>query len=385
MAKNIEINRETIDQILEVILENNKNASQSVFNEVFAQVRQLAIDFKQSAIQMSTYLEGYETALNEIRREWAELSAEFTTNKEKKANLPTEWKQYRANRKRVRERYLSAQVREQMASVYDKGFMLQEILNAFLNQQVETVVVWVGKAGIPETHILNKPPELYMDIDSKTGKSLMRYRTSVTSLRRDSQSLESQLTEAERKDANFDIDKLQNAYQRIKNRYDTYKVRGGGSYVLWLNPNKHPAWHGAFVSSFGSVNEAYAAAFLNRQFNPVDTPEDDIEILMNGVLSVTNLAGALEGDISLNGIEYAVKSKGASTLSLNQLLILADEIINKDFSQSGLQKFLEDVKQDQRAKAASINKAIEVNLETTVDADVTSYINNLKMKMTVHV
>lgn len=162
-------------------------------------------------------------------------------------------------------------------------------------------------------------------------------------------------------------------------------MRGGGSYVLWLNPNKHPAWHGAFVSSFGSVNEAYAAAFLRRQFNPVDTPEDDIEILMNGVLSVTNLAGALEGDISLNGVEYAVKSKGASTLSLNQLLVLADEIINKDFSQSGLQKFLEDVKQDQRAKAASINKAIEVNLETTVDADVTSYINNLKMKMTIQV
>lgn len=373
----ITISRETINDVLDTILENNKQKSEPIFKETFAQIRKLAQDFKNSAIIMQNYLEGYEVELAAIKEQWAKISNEYTSNQDKRANLPNEYDQYKLQRKRLREKYLTQAVRQQMLDVYDKGFMLQEILNAFIGQEVQTVIVWVGKAGIPETFISNKPPRLYMDIDSKTGKSVMRYKVAVRTLREETQSLEKQFLMQEQKDENFKFHELQASYQKIKNRYDTYKVRGG-SYVLWLNPNKHPRWHGALVSSFGSINEAYASAFIRKDFNPSEVPEDDIEILMNGVLSVTNLAGALEGDISLDGIEYAVKSKGATTLSLHQLLELADEIVNKDFSQAGLQNFLLEVKQEQRNQAAPINKAIEVNLTSTVEQDVVNYIENLR-------
>ena len=376
MANGIEISKNTVNDILDTLLDKNEELSEKEFQEIFAQVRTFAMNFKQSAQNIEQRLIDFEQNLGAVRDWWARISADYTSNKDKRANLPDEFAEYKRRRKAVRDKYLNAEIRAELEQVYHKGFMLQDILNAFIGQKVETVIVWVGKKGIPETYILNELPKLYLDLDSKTGKAVERYKTSVTPLRKSLQSLESQFLQQEVNDVNFHFQELQNAYQKIKNRYDTYKC-AGGSYVVWLNPNKHPKWNGAFVSSFGSVNEAYASAFLRKDYNPSGIPEDDIEILMQGVLSVTNLAGALEGDVTVGNVEYAIKSKGASTLSLKQLLSLADEIITKDFSYKGLREMLKNIKEEQRKKAGYINKAIEVNLESEVDSEVKAFIKSI--------
>lgn len=384
MAQDIIISQETINQVVDVILENNKLKSEEVFQDIFLQIRNLASDFKNSATEMFLYLEDYERDLNMVRQKWHEISSEYTSLKDKRQNLPNEYKQYCDRRKTLRQKYLTESVRQRMDDIYQQGFLLQSALNAFLNQKVETVIVWVGKAGIPETHILNSQPKLYMDINSKTGKSIMRYKISIRSLRAESESLEKQFLKEEQRDENFKFEELQQAYQKIKNRYDTYKTKGGGSYVLWLNPNKHPRWHGALISSFGSVNEAYASIFLHREYRPTITPEDDIEVLMNGVLGVTNLRGALEGDVSVKGTEYAIKSNRATVLSINQLLELADQIVNRDFSLQGLQNYLKQMKAEARANSAPINKAIDVNLTSTLESDVAQFITNKKYEVKIN-
>lgn len=49
---------------------------------------------------------------------------------------------------------------------------------------------------------------------------------------------------------------------------------------------------------------------------------------MSYVMNVTNLSGTLEGDTTVNNMEVAVKSNQATTLSIEQLYKMAQDIIN---------------------------------------------------------
>jgi O-succinylbenzoate synthase len=48
---------------------------------------------------------------------------------------------------------------------------------------------------------------------------------------------------------------------------------------------------------------------------------------MGFVSQVDNISGLLQGDVSKDGIEYGIKSAGASTLGLAQMKKLAQEIL----------------------------------------------------------
>jgi hypothetical protein len=85
----------------------------------------------------------------------------------------------------------------------------------------------------------------------------------------------------------------------------------------------------------GDINEAYVSfAMLNNEIPTFqEEMEENVEDYMtdttSGVGVVDNVSGLLQGDVSVNGIEYAVKSAGASTLGLKQVIELATTIKNK--------------------------------------------------------
>jgi len=56
------------------------------------------------------------------------------------------------------------------------------------------------------------------------------------------------------------------------------------------------------VSSFGSINEAYATLLLHEHFIHTNVPEDNMEQFMSYVMKVTNLSGTLEGDTTINNM-----------------------------------------------------------------------------------
>ena len=72
--------------------------------------------------------------------------------------------------------------------------------------------------------------------------------------------------------------------------------------------------------------------------------EDYMMDHVSDVGQVDSISGLLQGDVSKDGIEYAIKSAGASALGLSQVEALARKIVN----QAGQYK-LEDLKQQQKA------------------------------------
>ena len=104
-------------------------------------------------------------------------------------------------------------------------------------------------------------------------------------------------------------------------------------------------WQLATVTNYGDVNEAYAAAYLNKNNGlPTETgtePYYSHELIKNFYWSyirkVTNLKAILNEDIMLDNLEYAVKSKGAQLPGLKQFEKTADFIIklkNKSFKKN---------------------------------------------------
>lgn len=86
----------------------------------------------------------------------------------------------------------------------------------------------------------------------------------------------------------------------------------------------------AHAQNFGILNEAFFAAYLEAvRGNNVD--------LQAFIDKVDNLSGMLQGDISWEGIEYAVKTTGASMMSIPQLIQTA-KIISTNFNEN---RFLE--------------------------------------------
>ena len=93
-------------------------------------------------------------------------------------------------------------------------------------------------------------------------------------------------------------------------------------------------------SSLGDINEAYVAYYLQAKQYPKmsNLLEQNIDTFMQLVSEVDSAAGLMLGDISNEeaGIEYAVKSAGASTLSLTQVENLAKDIIKGNVNRQSL-------------------------------------------------
>ena len=96
------------------------------------------------------------------------------------------------------------------------------------------------------------------------------------------------------------------------------------------------------VSAMGDVNEAYAAFYLNMLYREnfvfLDKGREyNVETFMTdenyGVGAVDPISGLLQGDTSIqleNGLklEFAIKSDNASALSFEQVIRLANAIVD---------------------------------------------------------
>ena len=95
-------------------------------------------------------------------------------------------------------------------------------------------------------------------------------------------------------------------------------------------------WHLATVINYGDVNEAYAAAYLDKKSTlpkTIGSPDYYDHKLIQSfywsyIRKVTNLKAAINEDIVLESLEYAVKSKGANLPKLTQFKELAQFIVN---------------------------------------------------------
>lgn len=245
-------------------------------------------------------------------------------------------------------------------------FDFQNNLNNFLGQQVEVIYVYVGKSGTPELWRLNDSGKEVTKTLASKGRGLSaRYKNfSQKYLQRNAELIE-------KTDMKINVAGLQSAYTETSRRGSLSRLKIGSLLILWRPGG---VWQKMLVSSQGDINEAYAAFYLQNS-PPPSFDDGDIEILIdqfltsgpNSVQNVDNISGLLEGDVSQGEIEYAIKSKGASTLSYNQVIdmaVLLSEMPVNEITED----FLKNYKQKLHDKGSTRNKILTEYMEKDVQS-----------------
>ena len=203
--------------------------------------------------------------------------------------------------------------------LYETAFAFQQLLNSVLGQTVKMVYVFQGKEGPELYEVLN---EDILSFDTSSRHQLVaRYNASSKNFQSALKKLE--LTE---KTTNYDPKSLINTYNETVRRYNI--SREHNNHVVLCKPSG--VWYVTKVSSLGDINEAYAAVVILNQPTPTfknDLEQNIYDFLVGFVSQVDNISGLLQGDVSKDGIEYGIKSAGASTLGLAQMKKLAQEIL----------------------------------------------------------
>lgn len=230
----------------------------------------------------------------------------------------------------------------------------QNKLNEFLGQKIKIIYVYVSPNGktVKLFELDNSANHIMQSYASKGGGFKPRYKN----------------LNQKQKDITEDIPILQGlkaAHSAAiwRARYGKKKRQSSNILLLWKPLGD---WKQMWISSEGDINESYAAFYLRNEPNPTFESSKNIEVLLDvfltshpsGVLYVDNVSGLLEGDVSLNNIEYAIKSKGASSLGYNQIINLANTIAQMDELQITVD-FLKDIKEQLYKAGKTRNKILE--------------------------
>ena len=247
--------------------------------------------------------------------------------------------------------------------LYEESMNFQQVLNNFLGQKVSMVFVFENSDGEPELYEITSEDVLKYDYSS-SNKLVARYRGDADALNHAMKRL--QLSA----EWNFNLAGLKSTYAETLYRYRCSR-QVNKRIVLWQNP--YNEWHAMKVSAEGDINEAYASiVILNRKepsFN--NNMEINIEQFLNEVAQVYNISGLLQGDVTNGNIEYGIKSAGASTLSLKQIIKIAYQIVNdENFSQEKLEK----IKAEFAAKGRTRNKEMK-SLDKSVREAITKIMD----------
>lgn len=375
MLVNIQFDENEIDRNTKTILQASTSEETETVKEGYQIIIKTAKQFNEKYIRMMELTSNFQNELKHLIKSWHSFKSNCQKNGQEYKNT-TEYDEYLRSRAKIRRENFSTQIQDQILETYKLAMQFQDYLNAALGQLVTTAYVWSGAAKIPETYVIHDMSDfLKADVD-RYGNVVVRYRNNARLLRQHAQKIENLIKQD---NPHFKYELLKSTYQEIANRFSTYKLSGGrGSYILWLYPYEGQKWNGVLVSSFGSINEAYSTMLLHEHFDPTNVPQDNIEQFMSYVLGVTNLSGTLQGDTTVGQAEIAVKSKGATTLSIEQLFQMAKDIVNLKLNNfNAIQQYLNKKKKENKEAESSINRSLKEILQNIADENIGNIIQGI--------
>ena len=207
----------------------------------------------------------------------------------------------------------------------------QTQLNTLLNQKVELVYVYQDEKNNPVLYTIDQQSlsaALYYQSDK--GKISGRFFQTERFLSYLNNLTKYQLSEK------FNIQYFNYTYKEVIWRFN-YGHSKKTDLIMWLNPNfgqKGTKWLKAMVNKQGDIKQAYASVVLDRSINSVKTfnnekLDNNVHDFMQEVAKVDSESGLLKGDVTVDQIEYAIKGASASTLGLQQIITIAQNIIGK--------------------------------------------------------
>ena len=356
----IQFDKNELDVNTKIILNASTSVEAQEVQKSYKIIIQTASKFIEKYQIMIKQISNFEIALKRTIKAWHSFKANCKANGAAYKDT-TEYDIYLKERLRIRKQNFSQEIKKGILETYQLAMKFQEYLNAALGQIVATTYVWVGSKGVPETYVINNMSDfLKVDVD-RYGNVIVRYRNNAKMLREHATKIEQSIQQDTK---NFNYSSLKSTYNTAYQRFNKYKRSNGGAYILWLYPYSGQKWNGVLVSSFGSINEAYATLLLHEHFIHTNVPEDNMEQFMSYVMKVTNLSGTLEGDTTINNMQMAVKSNQATTLSIEQLFNMAQEIINNKLNNlQAIQEYLIKKKKENKEAQRSINVSLKQTLQ----------------------
>lgn len=378
MAVDVDFNQGELDRKTQIILQASTKAQATAVKESYSILNESIDNFINKYESAQEEINAFQKGLKEIIKSWHRTKNDLKA-KTQDYRQSSQYSQYRKLRQSFIEKNFNEKLKKTVLDIYLQALKIQQYLNAALGQKVVTAYVFEQHGEIAPRVLLSTNMEDFLKVDvSSSGNLVLRYRQDQENLRNHIEKLQEQLP-VKNEDQHYQ--KLIMAYNKAHFRYINFPLnKKRGSYVLWLCPYGGQKWNGAYVSSFGSVNEAYAYFLFNLEnFNPTDIPEDDMEKFMNYLLTkITNESGLLAGDFKNNLMEIAVKSADASALGIKQIYILVKKIQKQKIQNfEGIVKFLQNEKAKNASKARPINKSLKISLQHIADEYIPQAIGSL--------
>ena len=378
MAVDVDFDQGELDSNTQIILQASTKAQAEAVQKSYSILNDGINTFIKNYELAYQEINAFQNGLKEIIKNWHRIknSLIISTQNYKES---FQYLEYIKSRQSFMEKNFNERLKKITLDIYLLAFKIQQYLNAALGQKVATAYVFEQRGEIAPKVLLSTNMEDFLKVEvSSSGNLVLRYRQDQENLRRHIEKLQEQLP-VKNEDQHYQ--KLITAYNKAHSRYTNFPLKNKrGSYVLWLYPYGGQKWNGVHVSSFGSINEAYAYFLFNLEnFNPTNISEDDMEKFMNHLLTnVTNESGLLAGDFKNNLMEIAVKSADASVLGIKQIYILVKKIQKQKIQNfEGIVKFLQKEKEKNANKARPINKSLKTSLQNIADKYVPQAIGSL--------
>lgn len=337
---NVQIDNNTINALVDELLDEASRPTQELVQLSMKEIQQAAKNYLLILEQEKNNIKNLELALETQKKFVREQIKNFNSKAELKSSQA-----YIEQREQIKQEQKRQSTRESIVNIYKASLAFQDLLNGFIGQ--EMIITYlasnkskVGVYNIPLKEAF-KQGLLNIDITSKTYDISMRFKGSVSKLEKLANDVDNVITKMEAGISQEEVGQLNSTYQEVVRRFKTYKGENKNGkqvgIILW-HPNNH--WYKMTPSSLGDINEAYVAYYLQAKQYPKMSSllEQNIDTFMQLVSEVDSAAGLMLGDISNEeaGIEYAVKSAGASTLSLTQVENLAKDIIKGNVNRQSL-------------------------------------------------
>lgn len=217
-------------------------------------------------------------------------------------------------------------LRNQKEFIYAEFFEIQNLINAFLGQRIVMTYVHVDDEGRREIRISDNDVS-HLGITRGTmwnGNPFYKLGYNVES---HYQTLKNGLPRE-------DNEALQATAMEVERRYMEYKKR-----VLWYYPN---TWKGYQFRTKGPINEAFVDLYVhNIQLR--NSLEGNIDTFMlgdHGAIKADATKGFLIGDVSKDGVQYAVKGIFGSPQGTKDIIKAFRKIVDEDFSVASFHQFL---------------------------------------------
>ena len=378
MAIDIDFDQGELDSNTQIILQASTKAEAEAIQKSYQILNNSINTFIQKYELAYQEINAFQNNLKEIIKNWNRVKASLTT-KTQNYKESSQYIEYINCRRSFMEQNFNERLKKITLDIYLLAFKIQQYLNAALGQKVTTAYVFEQHGEIAPKVLLSTDMQDFLKIEvGSSGNLVLRYRQNQENLRRHIEKLQEQLP-VKNEDQHYQ--KLITTYNKAHSRYTNFPLKNKrGSYVLWLYPYGGQKWNGVHVSSFGSINEAYAYFLFNLEnFNPTNISEDDMEIFMNYLLiNVTNESGLLAGDFKNNLMEIAVKSADASALGIKQIYTLVKNIQKQKIQNfEGIVQFLQKEKEKNTNRARPINKSLKTSLQNIADKYVPQAMSSL--------